>query len=91
MLDVRVDVHIGNARRPLLEDAPIVSELIGGVQKHLMNTECVEDHKTGVLLELERRLGNQEEFWRLCKDPAASCADLSRDFGESRDSGKAVT
>lgn len=78
VLDARIDVGVGSTGRPLLQDTPIVFEEIASVQKHLMGKECFVSHNRGPLVEMERKLGIQEEFWRLWKDPATSCADFGR-------------
>lgn len=81
--DARIDVCVGSTGRPLLQDTPIVSEEIASVKEHLMDKEVFASHNRGFLLELERKLGSQEDFWRLWKDPAASCADFGRESRES--------
>jgi hypothetical protein len=74
----RIDVLPGTVRRSILQDNPVVNDFLLVVREHLSDETCTLHHEPWQMMRLCNRLDDCEEFWRLWKDPIASCSMIAR-------------
>jgi hypothetical protein len=71
-----VDVSVGTARRPLLQDMHVVNDFLFSIREHLVGENCSLRHDPQDMMSLWQRLDDHREFWGLWKDPTASCSTI---------------